>query len=1090
MRTSKNLSGTTTTTAVSNELRTAYNVYVGPKLTADWNMNRYYAATVSNSVSESDFGYDIESFPIASIVEANRPNKGIVKAIVNQSLVTDSFINPNEPRFYVAGPEDYYKYWTSPDLTNPSGVFPTSNGVSTASPKVEYGNQDVKVTKIVIRIENSWATPATYDVRIKNSSGTWSKINNGTAGLNNATGVLTLYYTSGGWVATKPAVTQSTTLRGIEFRVNTMGPGYGLDGVATSFVRRVFISGTTWGQPVPGTTNGGNSSLNLISIEPHYEVDLTDRLINFDSDFEISASDELYPVGTITTNQATVTLSNHDKLLNPENDQSPFYNIMEPGVEMNLEYIYTIGGVQHSVQGFKMNAVGAWDYSDSEVTVTLEDSSHWLKEAKVSPVLYENKSIQEIAWRILDSVGFNNYVISDSDSTLKHAIPYFWADGEKTVWEILDELAQASQTTFYFDADNILRVKMREEAFNSAATPVWRLLGNEEGTSLADIQEWNIENEIRANKITVNYKTTKWATNRKGKPALAKVWEPEGDLVVRSAQLVQPMTASDTILTMSQKDVELWPFSGYINIDGEILKYEGKRYMYYDFDGTVRYATVKDQDEVNRYDYRNRNMSRGNHFTGGLQVTKRGAWNTTATEHRLDLNGWTGKSVVITNGTGFVNDNFNAGFKHNKQDSLLEINGTGSMKDSNDTYWVQRGTTTATGYKAYGTRLRIDGGSTSRAGLGFHISNSRNDGYYVELCLSSDLTGDSRKDRNEVMIYSKVGDDWKVIAKGSPTAVEKKIFYDIDVYVNKGSQDIISVWVNGQKVASGTTTSGTKQAETGKFALYTRGVTQASFEYFYGISREIAEPTEDFGFYDLKYGGIRGKLWQREYVWKKITSGKRNTKQDSNKEKTRRSGYIFDEFGPYAHEVREFDVKFTETPVQYSYLFRTNTWDATTVEYWSTPFTAHFVIANMSRSNAIIQGEDRLKYAGGSGAVNQVTTVLGRTLSIEGEEKVVKTNEDSIRTHGKVEIEINSDWIQSKNMADSIGDWVVNHWTKGVDTCTAKVFGNPLFELTDVVDVRYDLKNMTPTTHKYYITKINNSWDNGVQTTLTLRRVR
>src|SRR3954467_13843429 len=110
--------GTTPTTAVSTELKTAYNLQAVPRLTIDWNWNKYVTPTADNVPSETVRFFDNETFPIETIYDPIRPSsKGILKARIGQAVVADQYQTPLAPKFYIGDDEDIYKYWTSPDLT-------------------------------------------------------------------------------------------------------------------------------------------------------------------------------------------------------------------------------------------------------------------------------------------------------------------------------------------------------------------------------------------------------------------------------------------------------------------------------------------------------------------------------------------------------------------------------------------------------------------------------------------------------------------------------------------------------------------------------------------------------------------------------------------------------------------------------------------------------------------------------------------------------------------------------------------------------------------------------------------------------------
>lgn len=1094
MKQSRNLSTGQFSDEVKSALRTAYNLNAVPRLTVDWNWNRYSAPTADNIPAEDTHGFDNEMFPISSIVEPNRPTKGIIKARVGEATVAPEYMMDKYPRFYIGDYNDIYKYWTSPERTDSSGTFPLYNGDTVVRPFISY-DAPVRANKIVIQIEDTWASPSNHRVLIKSTvAGSWTEIGPNNPDIDND-GVLTLYYNGNAWVSTKPDNLVTTNVAGIMYRVRALGPGKKRDGSFMTYVRkdRNISDTANWGNRTVVQTTGAKSSLNLIAISAHLEADLTDRLINVSDDFEMSETSQLYPIGTVTSNQARILLSNDDGVFDKDNESSIYAGLLEPNAEFNLEYIYTINDVRHSVQQFRLYG-GIWGESDGTVEISLEDHSKFLKEIKPRKIFYSDKSVIEIIWRVLDSVGFNAYDSQIDDILIQHKIPYFWTTGEETVWEVLDSLATQTQTAIYFDENNRLQVRGRAAAFGQSKNPDWTLLGQNRGDDLADIISWSPVGELEGNKITVSYSPTKWKVNRRGKPALEKVWEPESDaLVVRSTPLVRHMTEYDMIMHISPKDAKIWPYSSKVYVDAEIIEYEGKRYAYYTGanGNTVNYVTLKDADELETYNKKTPAVHRGkNGFTGGLVIKERGVWNTKPAEHTVDVAGY---KVWTVNESGLLLQGGTNGFTINRADSTAVLNTPGYFKGVNNALLVTRGSG-ITGYKMFGTRVKFDkdeGSSTQRGGIAFNLGNLNQQGYYIELTLSSKMNTDTRKQRSEVMIYSFKGGDYKVIDKGKPIAIIPGRFYDVDVYKHEaGDQHRISVYINGQKVAEGTTEGGTKQTDTGRVAMYARGKTKMQFEYLYAINRMSPEPRDDFGFYDLRFGGMRGDHWHREFVWEIRTKWKRiGKKKQRKKVEYRWNGYLFDEFNPYVREVREFDVTFDPAPVQYSFLFSTNEWSGAVVEYIPTPFGASFVVVNTSRGNAILSGEDNLTNSG-QGAVQQVFLVLGRTLEIGEDETVVRKNEKAIRAQGLVETELTGEFIQTKGAAKDIANWIAKHWSEGADEVEVVIFANPLIELGDVVNVDYEEKSLATTTHRYFVTKTSTSFDDGMETTLTLRRAR
>jgi hypothetical protein len=1118
MKRSRNLSTGVFDNTVENHLRTAYNVSATPQLIADWNWNRYANPTATNTVDESEFGFDIEAFPIESIVEPLRPSKGIAKALLGQAVVAPGYLHHHDPRFYTGDRDDTYKYWSK----GPSGV---DGVIASVKPRITY-DRVVQANKIVIKFENTWATPDDWGVQVArtltdgNATAFLAEVPGSSITIRDD-GTAVLYYNGTTWVDMSafdednsyvdhaPAF-NPTTVSGVQLNIRSLKEGYTREGNVMGY----YTGGTEddW-----VGTDGSNSNFNLIAIEAHLEADLTNRLINVSDTFDFAEKSWLYPIGTITTNTAELTLSNEDGIFNAENEESIYHGLIEPNCEFDLKYIFTIDGVDHSVQQFKMYA-SQWSPGDAEVSVALEDYSKYLKEIKPRAFMVENKSSQELVWRILDSVGFVDYRIQDEDLFQDSVIPVFWTDGEQTVWEALDELAQATQTAIYFDQSGMLQVRTREAAYREDEIIDWTLFGEKpvgggdtSGAELPDIINWSPSAEYEANKIEVKYQDAKWKVNSQGKPAMAKVWEPEGEsLVVRSAALRFSMGVNEDLMYIDQKTIDIWPFDGMVQVDGEIMKYKGKQFVYYTYDTTTDPVTGKPTFTNEQKNYaivnnpwamRQKNRltppkrRHKNHYTGAFKVIERGLYNTEVADHLVDIVGWDAK-VELGTKTGGTIINAPSGLQHNRKESLMTINTPPKMKNENDIFWATRGGVQSSGYKVYGTRIRFnkdDASPTQVAGICFNLSGAREAGYYFELRLTSSMTAKTRAVSSEVVTYSRVNGIFKKLDRGSATAVGKGIWYDIDVYkTDDAGQHRLTVFVNGHKVSTIKTAAATKHANTGQFGVYARGKTNVSFEYMYAVAYDdIKEPIDDYGFYDLKYGGVRGNQWLKEYVWHTTDRHGKLMERDSEKERAkRRNKFVFDEFGPYVHEVREFDVKFDPVPARYSYLFSTNEWYSTLVQYTGDPMGAKFIIANTSRDNAILHGEDNLIYAGASSGVNQVCVVLGQVLEVADEETITRENKSAIRARGEITAELSNRWIQSKSMATALADWMCTHWSDSIDQVDVEVFGNPLIELGDLVNVHFPRADVNMETHEYWVTMVNTSFENGITTNLTLRRRR
>ena len=1076
--------------AVRDAIRESHAVFALPRLTVEWNFNRYAVVSADNTPTEDSEGYDVEVFPIESIYAGNRPTRGVAKLRINEGRISNHDANPLDTRYYLGGVDDVYKYWSSPVETDGTRNFPNhTDGATKCRPHIKY-TALVSSNKIVINWENSWATPEVYTIWIQETvGGAWEQLAGGSWVVNSKGQTILYHHGSDVWLQARPVdgdgrlVTNLRTLAGVQARVETLGPGLGV---------------------YPGT--GASSFCNVIEISARREEDLTDRLISNGDTFDMADKSNLYPMGTLTSNTGSITLSNLDGILSKDSDDDYFRWLIEPGAIFNLEYVYNVEGTKYPVQQFKMYG-GPWSgQRDDTVNIELTDFSKYLKEARPNPCFYEGLPVTQIIWRLCDSVGFVDYAIQSNDLVSNHVIPYFWADGEKTVWELFDELSKATQTAIYFDGSGLLQIKTREAMFDEAKSVDWVLRADTVTTGpqageLADIVTLDQTDELESNHITINYQNTTISDFNNGIPKLEKVWEAEGTTVLRSSQLTRPINTDESyVFYINAKEAVYWPYQGIVQIEGELIRYKSKNYVYYD-NGVRTGANIKNVAEKAKCD--NKTFASQKHlngFSGGLiiddqasvesgpgEVPGRGLWNSVRMRHEMNASNYEARARYSG-----ITDSAASSFRHDAQNSMVTLDAGARFKNWYDLCAVTRGSYLSDGYYYYGTKLRFEkaGKRVQRAGMVIH-SNASENGYYIELTPTNKLTATGRKLTNELIVYSRKSDQIKIHGgtanTGVPINIVEGVWYEMDVFVGPATGGhTVSVWINGNLMLTVAMVDDWYNIWNGRFGMHFRGQTKVSYEYLYAIGQPDVNPIDNTGFYDRVEGGYQGNQWDREWVYGWKTKYRR-TKKGVTAYKVQAQQRFMDEFGPIVHEVREFDIKFDPKPVLHSQLYMTNDWQVICPEYTSNAFGAKFYLANTSRENAIIHGEDNLTYA--NNTINQVFAVYGRAVTQSEAEKVISQNYNQILRRGKIETELSSPWVQSKAAAQDIADWMLHHWGETADEQTVEIFGNPLLEIGDVVTVSYPEKSMVIATHKYFITAVSTSFDQGLATTLVLRRV-
>lgn len=1055
----------TASAALVNTLKQDLSISTGIRVIAEWNHNRYTPISEVNNFGrpEATYGQDLDLFPIESITEPLRPISGLVVARVGDAVISHDGDNPNSPRYYVPSVDNIYKYWSSPEA---STNVPYAGGgwtISNCMPCVIY-TRPASTNKIFMCVERTATLCQKYDVQVSVIDGNdWTTVASDVSIQPN--GTMALYRQANGSWSTNVYRDNPTNLIGVRIVVHSINIAF--------------------------------KYFDLIELGLRLESNLSDMTISFGTSGELSDSDEISPLGQISSNTGSLVLSNFDGRFNndpPEGvDPIPTYRgLCEANVKFTVDNIIDAtphgGGLEYTRLA-TMYVDGPWQGTDWQVNLSLKDASTFLQQIKPLQQLIEDASIGQIIWRMLEGIGFTDYIYSSEAETTTSNVRFFWTNPDDTIWDNIQEVCRTTQSAAWFDEYGMLNIKTRNSAMNNLADPDWTLDGELNGSKQPDIASLELNGQYEANSVVVHYKPTDLVEDTEGRPITEEMWRPDDDIVLRASSLVRPMSDSAMSFWLSSANATIWPFSGMVNIGGELIKYDGKPYKYYTQAGPVT-TTIHSLDEQKQIDsvLSSDEQRYLNSYTGELIVTERGFDYTSPAAHDSDIGQWLFKGGYIT--TGASQTAWNGGLKLLKEDSILRLQTNATFNAS--WYSAYRTELSDTTYRYFGTRLRFPSspkGGQAVAGIMFWATSNREQYYGVEVAPTAYIDDHGyRSTRNEVRVIKKNADETLTVVSGGnghASIIPFDHFVDLDVVAVSGA---INVYFGGQLVLTANDPSPLPQ--TGRCGVYVRGFTVADFEYFYASGPNSIEESDldNQAFFDIVQSDYYSNQFYKDNLWQVRTVKKRRGKKTvlvKDQYRTR----VFDEFGTYVHEVRDYDVKFDDKIGVWSDLYTSNDTQIVLDEYVHSPAGAKFRIANASRFNAVINGDDALTY-GPDNVVSQQTFIYGRTIH-QADDKIVTVKDDSrIRARGAIELEIESDWIQSEGAAQELADWTVANWSEAADEITVDVFGNPLFQVGDVVAINFAPRGFTEDTHRYFILSIDHEWENGLTTTLQLRRAR
>lgn len=1041
-----------------NKIRQSVDVNSRARVICEWNHNRYSAiSSVSNGGSPLPIEFDNDSFPIESIVEPERPTRGVVKSFSNQGRTSRKYSDlVNGARYVTSNPDSKYKYWVSVNKSSTTAPF----DISGVLPQVVYVSS-VNTNKIRLVCETSLVTPDATSVQITTDGTNWTSIHGNLTF--DSKGVAEIYRQSNGtWSST---VTRDfpTLIRGVRLSITSL--------------------------------SAGGYRASVIEVSARIESEISDYVISYGSDSVMSDTSFVTPIGKASSGECSVVIDNTNNIFNNSNSSSIYYNIIDKNVSVYVDIGINRGTLSAPDYEWIRQFTGrstAWNGQTREgTTLALSDDSEYIKTVYPLPNLITDMSAAEIIWRMIDSVGFSRWQYDPVDIDPTMLVQAYWCDGEKTVWECITEIAEVSQIAIYFDQHGVIQIVTRSRAYSLSNAPVWQLNGQTDGANLADIVEIEETQDFEANVVEIEYTPTALSEESpSGIRPMEVIWEPEDTEVLRSSQITASMSSSSTTFSISSSEAGVWPYESVVQIEGEFLRYTAKQYAYYNASSVLTKVFIKSNEEKERIDKVNQFKSYLNHFTGVIQtsIENRGIWSTGAGVHDIYSAYWTNKRY--RNGGGPVRS-WSGGWIPNANESTIRLK-TPTSFISNTWYACTVGSQADTNIPFYyGTRIKFDTSGALHGNAGIVIGCGNNDsGYYVEIQRTNIITPSARtKYNHEIWIcYKDVSGNITRINKGTQLNITAGVWYDMDVKITPGtSSRTFNVLINGVSSISATHNATVPIENRGaRCGIFVRNSTSCQFEYFYN-SRDSTNPSFDQAtWWDKIRGGYQSNQSNAEITYDAYST-RRLSSRASVSRPVRSTARFFDEFGPIVHEVRKYDVKFEKSPVVYSQIYLSNDTQIICPEYNSSAFGAQFILANASRQNAVASGEDTITF-GVDNPVSQKMIIYGRNFIEEDSRKHTVEDATAIKRRGRVVTQIASKWIQSESAAKELGSWILRHWSGGNDQVQVTVFGNPLIQIADVVSVNYPNQNMTVTTHEYFVVGIGQQYDGGIETTITLRR--
>lgn len=381
-------------------------------------------------------------------------------------------------------------------------------------------------------------------------------------------------------------------------------------------------------------------------------------------------------------------------------------------------------------------------------------------------------------------------------------------------------------------------------------------------------------------------------------------------------------------------------------------------------------------------------------------------------------------------------------------------------------------------YYMFGTTIFFNSstdGTQAAGGIGFFTGLGGDNGYYIELQTTNNL---ANKDDKEVKIWKHYGsqrirlsDSQKGVAK-SFNGLYGGTSYKVDVKVKRSATKVvIDVYINNLRItASDNTVSGTTDpAQTvlpttsGMAMFSTVGTT--NFDYIYAIPILTEKEYNDAMSYNIYTGKFASTSLNFLYGDKVL----------DNLGKTTGSNGVVEEFGTVARELRKVNIKYPSRPGYPLYpSIGTNNFIQVLGSKMSN-FGAEIYLLN--NAGTYIPLDD---------SVQSSFSIIGNYISSAGEYEYTDTTSNEYDNPEPATFD--STWIQSEPDAKNISNWIKKQWSKQQNVVTMNVFGNPLISVGDIITINYPANDLDGT-QKFIVTNVNNSYNEGLDTSITCRSI-
>lgn len=206
------------------------------------------------------------------------------------------------------------------------------------------------------------------------------------------------------------------------------------------------------------TMTKSDAIFDLIEMSPRLSANLTDKVSNYSitkpaSDLGISGM----PVGQLLAGTGSINIFDYDLAFSSNNPDSIIAPFITQNIQIKVyEVISNVNGLDYYLPLKTLYSEGfpAINSNSREVSLSLRDMFFYFEFMKAPQLFLSDASLSYAVATLLDYIGFSNYTFKRLPNESDPVIPNFFVDPDKSVAEVLQDLAISTQSTMFFDEYN------------------------------------------------------------------------------------------------------------------------------------------------------------------------------------------------------------------------------------------------------------------------------------------------------------------------------------------------------------------------------------------------------------------------------------------------------------------------------------------------------------------------------------------------------------------------------------------------------------------------------------------------------------